>query len=71
LRDGKFNKDNSTLVITCLDHIENEYRFTYKDEIITCNNETEFVVKVAEILNLNKILISSNEDSKNFKSLIM
>ena len=59
------NNINRTLIITCLDHIPNEYRFTYKDEIINCLNETDFVIKVADILKISNILISKSNNSKN------
>jgi adenylosuccinate synthase len=56
---------NKTLVITCLDHIENEYRFTYKNKIITSSTEDDFIKKVSEILGLKNVLISKSDESKN------
>jgi len=62
-RDDYINKARKNLVITCLDHVVNEYRFTYKDEIIYCSNEQEFVSKIAKILNIDFVYTSNSEDS--------
>jgi len=56
---------NKKLVITCLDHIQNEYRFTYKGEIIYSNSKNEFLTKILEILNIKHIYISHSSNSKN------
>jgi adenylosuccinate synthase len=58
---------NKSLVITCLDHIHNEYRFTYLNAIIYCKNETEFVSRIANILNISNVYISHSEDSKDIR----
>ena len=60
---------NKTLVITCLDHIVNEYRFTYNNELILCNDEDDFVQKIGSILNIKNILLSHSADSSNFKTI--
>ena len=57
------------LVITCLDHIKNEYRFTYKGDIINCKNAGEFVSKISNILNINTIYLSRTNNSKNIKKV--
>jgi len=59
---------NKYLVITCLDHIQNEYRFTYQNSIVYCKNEAEFISKIASILNINNIYISASEESKHIRS---
>jgi adenylosuccinate synthase len=56
---------NKTLVITCLDHIVDEYRFTYKNEIIVSSNEDDFIRKISNILNIKHVLISKSDESKN------
>jgi adenylosuccinate synthase len=55
----------ATLVITCLDHVVNEYRFTYKGEIVCCDNEKDFVTRIAKILKCDKVLLSHSDESKN------
>lgn len=51
------------LVITCLDHVVNEWRFTYKDKIITCNNEIGFVEGIAKLLDIQRVCISKSPNS--------
>jgi adenylosuccinate synthase len=58
---------NKSLVITCLDHIQNEYRFTWQNSIIYCKNEAEFVGKISSILKINTVYLSNLEDSKNIR----
>jgi adenylosuccinate synthase len=67
-KDGGINSFfNDTLVITCLDHIENEYRFTHKGNIICCNDENDFVHKITNILGFQCVCTSRSEESKNIK----
>lgn len=63
------NDKNKTLVITCLDHIKDEYRFTYKGEIIYSNNEEDFIEKISSILNISNLLISHSPLSSKIKKL--
>ena len=63
-------KDNSkakskSLVITCLDHVVNESRFTYKNQIISSLSESEFIKKIGDILKFEKIYISKSDEYKN------
>ena len=61
------NTRNKSLVITCLDHIRNEYRFTYNSIINYCKNEAEYVDRIANLLKINTIYLSSTPESKNIK----
>lgn len=63
-KDDYISKSRKNLVITCLDHVVNEYRFTYKNEVICCSNEQEFVSRIAEILKVDFVYTSDNEDSR-------
>lgn len=47
-----------SLVITCLDHVENEHRFTDNNEIVCCETEREFVSEISERLGINDIYLS-------------
>ena len=38
------------LVITCLNAVKNDYRFTYQQEIISCKNQIDFIRKIKDIL---------------------
>ena len=61
------NNDKS-LVITCLDHVVNDYRFTYNNEIINCINESEFVQKIKNILKIKHVFTSRSNDSENIRT---
>lgn len=61
--------NNKSLVITCLDGIKGEYRFTYRGKVVYCHNETEFVNKVADILQFKKVYLSYSDESKNIVAL--
>lgn len=54
---------NRTLVITCMDQMENEYRFTHKGAIVNCDSEADFIRKIFGIIECEDLLISRNEDS--------
>ena len=60
---------NLNLVITCLDHIKNELRFTYKNKILSFSNENEYIEKIGKILNINSIYICSDEEGKTIQHL--
>jgi adenylosuccinate synthase len=51
---------NKTLVITCLDLVENEYRFTIDKKIICCDNRDDFVSRILDYLQIGNVLISSS-----------
>jgi adenylosuccinate synthase len=60
-------KDNSWakekfLVITCLDHVEDEWRFTYKGQIIPSLSENDFIEKIVDILGIPNVYISKSDD---------
>lgn len=54
---------NRTLVITCMDHMKNEWRFTHGGKIVNCDSEEDFIRKVYGIIECKNVLISRNEDS--------
>lgn len=55
---------NKNLVITCLDHIVDEYRFTWGCEIIYCSSEKEFVYEIGKRLGITKVYLSYSSDAK-------
>ncbi|MGR8935054.1 MAG: adenylosuccinate synthetase [Gammaproteobacteria bacterium] len=55
------------LVITCLDHIKNEYRFTYRGELVYCRNEDEFVEQISGLLNIRHIYLSASCESRQIR----
>ena len=68
MKDKMISRHRDNLVITCLDQVENEYRFTYKDEIIACTSENEFVEKINSILKFSKVLRIKSDDQNHFKA---
>ncbi len=58
------------LVITCLDHVENEYRFTWHGTVVHCDNEKDFVIKIGLLLNIDQIYISRSDNSEGIKKTI-
>lgn len=64
---GKDNYSQNivNLVITCLDHVENEWRFTYKGQIVHCTDETDFIKQISDILGISSVFISKSPESKN------
>jgi adenylosuccinate synthase len=56
---------NKTLVITCLDHIKDEYRFTHNGRLIYCLNENEFIKKISDILGIENVFMSKTNESLN------
>ena len=56
---------NKSLVMTCLDHVENEYRFTYHGMIIHCQDQRDFVSKIASTLKIDQVYTSASDDSKD------
>jgi adenylosuccinate synthase len=53
------------LVITCIDHIKNQYCLTYKSNLINLSGKTEFIEKISNILGIKNIYISESNESKN------
>jgi len=58
-----------TLVITCLDHVEDEYRYTYNGKIVSCINKEEFVLTIANKLGIENVLISDSEYAEGVRAL--
>jgi len=55
---------NINLVITCLDQIKNDLRFTYEGKIIQCESINDFITKVFTILRIEKGLLSYSDKSE-------
>lgn len=69
-KDVTYNNKNN-LVITCLDHVRDEWRYTYENKLIYCANEKEFISSIYKILNdkmiFSKLYISKSPDSKDLR----
>ena len=55
---------NRHLVITCLDHVENEYRFTQRGRIVCCDSADDFVSKIAGQLGFSSVFVSAGDEAE-------
>lgn len=65
-------KDNTTaemrrLVITCMDHVVNDLRFTYKGEVFKCFSEKDFIETVTNIMGIEKVYVSYSNEYSNIR----
>lgn len=69
MKDGYIskNKIKHTLVITCLDQVTEDHRFTYKGKIVSCTSENDFIKSIADILGFQNVLVSYSDKSENIK----
>jgi adenylosuccinate synthase len=58
---------DTRLFITCLDHIENEWKLTIEGELIEYKNEADFIWAIGAYLNMKNILISRTPVSDNIE----
>jgi adenylosuccinate synthase len=61
---------NRHLVITCLDHVRNELRFTRRGRIVCCDNEKDFVGRIAAVLGFDSVYGSSSDDGETMRRLL-
>ena len=57
------------LVITCLDQIKNELRFTWQGQIICCDNQNDFVARIAELLGFSSVFVSAGDAAEAVQPL--
>jgi adenylosuccinate synthase len=51
-------RDNTNLFITCLDHVENEWKLTVDGELIEYKSEFDFIIAIGAYLNIKNIYTS-------------
>lgn len=68
-KDERLSKNRDNLVITCLDHITEERKFTYNGGIVSCKTEDEFTIKVGAYLGFKKVYLSHTSDARGIKLL--
>jgi adenylosuccinate synthase len=69
LRRAKQNtQHNKTLVLTCLDHMANDLRFTRNGEIEKFQSEASFIESLSDYLGFDKVLVSRS-DSGLFETI--
>ena len=49
-----------------MDQVEDDYRFTYKGEIIASTSEAEFVGKINSILKFSRVFVIKSGSQKTF-----
>lgn len=65
-KDEYIKKSNrKNLVITCLDHLYLDYRFTYRNKVYYYTDEESFVTTISTILNISNVYLSGTNNSKN------
>jgi adenylosuccinate synthase len=60
---------NKSLVITCLDHMKDEYRFLLHEQITHCNNEEDFVRRIAGQLGIKTVYTNTSESADTIRKL--
>ena len=56
---------SKTLVITCLDHLDGNYVFTYNGEVFKCDSEIDFVDRIAKRLGIRHVRLSHGPTAKD------
>lgn len=60
----KFNKN---MIVTCVDQIQDNYRFTCKGKLTICDSQEEFFYKIKQILKIKKIYFNISPNAKTVK----
>lgn len=60
------NSNDKSLVITCMDHMD-DYIFTYKNKLIVCENENDFIEKISNLLKIKNIFVNKSPESNLIK----
>lgn len=68
LRCAKGNEEMN-VVISCMDHMVNDYRFTWEGEIVHCSGPDEFAEGVAGLLGIRNVYISCSDDGESWKKV--
>ncbi len=66
-KDDYLKNMSNTLVITCLDHIEDDYSFVHKGQVFRCVTADDFIKRIAKRLKMRKVITNDSPESKNFK----
>ncbi|MCI5147829.1 MAG: adenylosuccinate synthase [Candidatus Electrothrix sp. MAN1_4] len=62
---------DKSLVITCLDQIREEYRFTLHGQSIHCDNEDDFVGRIAEHLGIRTVYTSASDNADKIRKQVV
>lgn len=64
-KDSILRNSDLHLMITCLDHLNDGYKFTHKGEVIKAKNKSDFINRIANILEIDNVYYSESPYSKN------
>jgi len=67
--DKDENICRNNLVITCIDHLKENYSFTYNNKIVVCPTKEKFANAIKEILFCLNVYISDSEEFKNIRKV--
>ena len=70
MKDPLISRHRDNLVITCLDQVQNDLRFTQDGKQYQCENELEFAKLICISLEFKHLWISSSDESHNLKQII-
>ena len=61
------------LVVTCLDHVVDDYRFTYGSDnhIVKCRNEKDFLTRLSSLTGIADVYASHSAESDNITHCIL
>ena len=70
LKDGYLWKADTTLVITCMDHMNGQWYYTFDGGRIISHTDPEYYAsEIARYLNVNRVIISTSADSSSFQEI--
>lgn len=67
MKDSLISCHRDNLVITCLDQVQDDFRFTYKGSQYQCTDQFAFIYGINSILKFNHVYSSKSDKSKNIQ----
>ena len=67
LRKDGLDRAGAVLCVTCLDHVRGDYRFTRNGELVYCDDEEDFVIRIAFTLGIGRVMGFEIVDGKSVK----
>ena len=68
-KDSYLNENRHTLVVTCVDHILDDLRFTCNGKVHSFATPEDFLSAMANLLNFENVLVSYSDKSENIQRL--
>lgn len=70
MKDSLISRHRDNLVITCLDQVQNDMRFTYKGKEFKYLSQREFIQGIQKILGFKNVFVSVSDESHNLKQIL-